>query len=489
MAVREDYDADVIIAGAGPAGAAAACHLARRGASVIVLDRATFPRDKVCGDCVAPLALVELGALGVSQMEGYAQTNIARCGAIYLDGEELLSLPLPDIKGVPQYARVIPRLILDNLIVEVAKEAGAQVMEGVPLAGFSVDKNAVLVEAAGPAGQFIMRARLLIGADGSGSKVARAMRGSQPPRRDRMVAARAYFTDVEGPEDQLDVYVSASCFPGYYWLFPTGNGEANVGLGIPVETLPAHDQTPAAMLRRLVREDPALAVRLDRANLRGTIVGWPLMTYNHDLPIVADRLMLIGDAAGLINPLNGEGIQYALLSGRWAADTIGPCLNDGDFSTSALAPFVERVERELGPDMALARLIVHWITNRALTPVWLQALRIISARAGRDDEYARIVAGIFAGLAPARDALSLTVFGGTVDQVARTAALNALVAARGGPRDWAELGVDMTTIMLDLAYGVTANPSGFLQWMAGATTSALQLASQATRQILFRDRS
>jgi geranylgeranyl reductase family protein len=489
VAVKQDYDADVIIAGAGPAGAAAACHLARCGVSVIVLDRVTFPRDKVCGDCVAPLALVELGALGVSQLEGYSQTNVARCGAIYLDGEELLSLPFPDLTGVPRYGRVIPRQTLDHLVVEVARQAGARVMDGVQLADFSYEKDAVAVEVAGPSGRFTLRSRLLIGADGSSSTVARIMRGSRPPRRDRMVAARAYFTDVEGPEDQLDVYVSAGCFPGYYWLFPTGNREANVGLGIPLETLPAHDQTPAAMLRRLLRDDLALAARLRRANLRGMIVGWPLMTYNHNLPIVADRLMLIGDAAGLINPLNGEGIQYALLSARWAAETVASCLHDGDLSAPALKPFAARVERELGCDMALARLIVDSITNRALTPVWLQALKIITARARRDDEYARIVAGIFAGLAPARDALNLTVVGGTLDQVARTVALKAVSTVLGGPREWAELGVDIAQVGFNVAYDATTNPLGFVDWMTCTATNAVQLVSHATREVILRARS
>jgi menaquinone-9 beta-reductase len=485
-AVNQDCDVDVIIAGAGPAGAAAACHLARCGVSVIVLDRARFPRDKVCGDCVGPLALLELDALGVPQMNGYSHTSIGRRGALYLDGKELISLPFPDIAGVPQYGRVIPRSTLDNFIVDAARQAGARVMDGFPLADFSVDDDAVAVEATGPSGGFALRSRLLIGADGSNSTVARIMRGSLPPRRDRMVAARAYFTNVEGPQDQLDVYVSSGCFPGYYWLFPTGNGEANVGLGVPLETLPAHKQTPAAMLRRFLRDDRALAARLRNASLRGKVVGWPLMTYNHRLPIVADRLILIGDAAGLINPLNGEGIQYALLSARWAAETVAARLRDGDFSALALVPFAARVKCELGYDMALSRLIVHFITNRALTPMWLQALKIITARARRDADYARIAAGIFAGLAPARDALSLQVIGGTIDQTARSVALNALLTAVSGPRGWTRLGVDIAQVGLQFADDATANPSGFVDWMTCTARCAFELTSQATRDALAR---
>ena len=282
------------------------------------------------------------------------------------------------------------------------------------------------------------------------------MRGSAPPRRDRFIACRAYFDNVEGPDDQLDVYFDRGCYPGFYWLFPTGNGEANVGLGMALKTWPAHNLTPAAMLRRVMRDDAALAARLRNARLRGKIVGWPLMTYNHRLPIVSDRVMLIGDAANLINPLNGEGIQYALLSASWAAETLAPCLRDDDFSAPALAPFAARVESEMRYDMALARLIVQLISNRALTPLWIEASKIIAARAHKDANTARIVSGIFAGLLPARDAFK--VVGGTIGEAARSLASKAVRMAFSGPRGWAGPGADTARADFRLARDAAMNP-------------------------------
>ncbi|MGH6841013.1 MAG: geranylgeranyl reductase family protein, partial [Methylocella sp.] len=305
VAVKPGYDADVIIAGAGPAGAAAACHLTRLGASVILLDRAIFPRDKVCGDFVGPSALVELDCLGLSPMEDYARTNIARRAALFIDGQELISRPFPEIEGLPSHGRVIQRIALDKFIIDAALSAGTRIMAGYKLTAFSAGREAVAVEAASANRHVTLSCRLLIGADGSSSTVARLLRGSAPPRRDRFIACRAYFANVEGPDDQLDLYFDGRCYPGFYWLFPTGNGEANVGLGLALETWPAHNLTPAAMLRRLMRDDAALAARLRNARLLGKIAGWPLMTYNHRLKIVSDRVMLIGDAANLINPLNG----------------------------------------------------------------------------------------------------------------------------------------------------------------------------------------
>jgi geranylgeranyl reductase family protein len=480
--MNPSYDADVIIAGAGPAGAAAACYLARSGASVIVLDRMNFPRDKVCGDFVGPSALIELDTLGISELDGFARTNIARRAALYIDGEALISRPFPVIEGMPSYGRVIPRVALDQFIVAAARSAGAQVMEGYSLAGFTAGGDAVAVEVASLNGRFTLRCRQLIGADGANSMVARLMRGSAPPRRDRFIASRAYFTNVEGPDDQLDLYFGRSCFPGYYWLFPTGNGEANVGLGMALETWPVHNRTPAAMLHRLMREDAALAARLRNARLRGKIVGWPLMTYNHRSPIVSGRVMLIGDAAGLINPLNGEGIQYALLSARWAAETLAPCLRDDDFSARAIAPFAARVESEMRYDMALARLIVQLISNRALTPLWIGVSKIMGERAHKDANYARIVAGIFAGLLPARDASK--VVGGTVDQAARSLASKAVTVVLSGPRGWAGRSVDTVQARFQLAKDAAKDPAGFAEWLKCVAVCTIELGSQASKNAI-----
>ncbi|MGH6839839.1 MAG: NAD(P)/FAD-dependent oxidoreductase, partial [Methylocella sp.] len=455
--------------------AAAACHLARSGASVILLDRAIFPRDKVCGDFVGPSALVELDRLGVSPMDDYARTNIARRAALFIDGQELISRPFPEIEGMPSHGRVIPRLALDQFIVDAARGAGARVMEGYRLRGFAAGREAVAVEAASSNGHFTLSCRLLIGADGSSSTVARLMRGSAP-RRDRFIAARAYFANVEGPDDQLDLYFDGRCYPGFTWLFPTGNGEANVGLGLALETWPAHNLTPAAMLRRLMRDDAALAARLRNARLLGKVVGWPLMTYNHRLKIVSNRVMLIGDAASLINPLNGEGIQYALLSARWAAEALAPCLRDDDFSAPALAPFAARVESELRYDMALARLIVQFVSNRALAPAWIWASKIIAERAHKDANYARTVSGIFAGLLPARDAFK--VVGGTIDQTARSLAGKAASMAWSGPRG-AGLGVDGAKARFQLAHDAAKDPAGFAEWLKCAAACTMELGSQA----------
>ena len=324
--------ADVIVAGGGPAGAALSARLGSSGLRVLLADSERFPRDKVCGDFVGPAALAELAHLGVTDLPAYRATNIITAAALYLDGEELITRPIPQIAGLPPHGRVISRMELDHWIFDSARKAGAEIREGCRVTSFERRRTHVEVTVRSESGTRTLRGRVLVGADGSASTVARLMRGQGPCREDRIIGVRGYFEGVAGPEQQADLYFSRDSFPGYCWMFPTGRGTANVGLGMVPETLPPPEKHIREMLLGLIERDPAVRARLRRARLRGRLMSWPLTTYNPGLPLVDDRVLLVGDAAGLINPLNGEGIQYALLSARWAAETLLESARAGDFS-------------------------------------------------------------------------------------------------------------------------------------------------------------
>ncbi len=484
ISLAPKFDCDVVIVGAGPAGATAAANLARSGYKVILLDWQRFPRDKVCGDFVGPVALVELKRLGITALAEYQESNIIREAALYLDGRKIIERSIPQIEGLPPHGRVIPRLTLDAWIVDAARAAGAEVLEGFHANRFDRDSDGVTVEARGKGGPLRLRAKLLIGADGSSSTTALSLRGSKPPRDDRIIAVRAYFTGVEGPYDQADLYFTAESFPGYYWLFPTGRGTANVGVGMVLETIPPADDHLRELLLRLIERDTALRDRLQGATIEGKIIGWPLTTYNPGLPIVGDRVMLVGDAAGLINPLNGEGIQYALLSGRWAAEVAQRCLVKGDLRQAALAAYAELVEREMRYDMALAGLIVQAIRNRSLNSLWLQALRIIVGRARLDYDYAHIAGGILAGLVPASEAISLKMIGGTVEQTAITFGLRAAGNLFRGPRQWASVGLETAQTSYGIAFDTLRHPVDSLKWGLGLATGMAELAFQVSQHWL-----
>jgi geranylgeranyl reductase family protein len=442
--------ADVAIAGAGPAGAAAACHFARAGYRVTVIDQQRFPRDKVCGDFVGPWALEEIDRLGLSSQPPFRTANEIRRAALHLNGNQLVGAPLPDAPGLRDHGLCIPRMQMDDAIVTGAVASGAHLLHA-RVTGYDADANGVTVhyQRDGSAGS--MRARLLLGADGSTSLVARTLRGRPSPRRDRIVAVRAYFTGVNGAPDEASLYVNSRIFPGYYWLFPIGETTANVGVGMLLETWPPTQEQLRECLLDAIGSDSAMHARLRGAMREGKIAGWPLATFNPRLPMVADRVALLGDAAGLINPINGEGIQYALQSARWSFETLSHPLSCDALSGRALAPYTARVLSEMRLDMAVSRLLVDLSRNRVLNRVWLSALQTIGTRAALDPDYAEIFGGVLSGIGRARHMLTPSFFWRTVQQAvtiggrpAVAGALDACVAAAkysarhpGAMFDWA----------------------------------------------------
>lgn len=473
------HDVEVIIAGAGPAGAAAAAHLARAGVRVALLDQARFPRDKVCGDFVSPVALDELRVLGVTRSAHYAASNQINSAALYLDGERLLTRPFPAKPGLPPYGRVIPRERLDAWVLEAARHAGARVLEGVRVTSYALEQDGVRVDAVVNDKPACFRARLLIGADGSTSLIGKQLRGYKLEPRDRIVAIRAYYRGVRGAADQADIYFSADSFPGYYWVFPTGEDTANVGVGVALDTLPPNEVKLKDLLMHLLETDASLRERLGKAELVGKIVGWPLATYNPGLPLTAERVMLVGDAANLINPINGEGIQTALLSGRWAAE-VAQAAREEDYSEASLAPYTARVESELRYDMALSCFLVQCIRNSALNPLWLRALRVIAERARKDEAYAEIAGGIMAGVVPASSALSPRLLLGTVQQAVMTLGSSVQATFLGGPLALAETGIAVAQLGGQLLRSAFRDPESWLRWLLQTAGSAAELAGQAT---------
>lgn len=484
--IRQATDCDVLVAGAGPAGAVAAAYLAGAGYDVWLLDKERFPRDKVCGDFVGPVGLVELLRLGVTRLAVYRETNTISTASCHLDGEALVTAPIPPLPGLPPFGRVIPRLQLDEWILDAARAAGATIVEDCRVKNVQPDDDSVLVEAERGRRTLRLRTRLLIGADGSNSIVARVLRGRTPLDRNRIVAVRGYYENVTGPSDRADLYFCGDSFPGYCWLFPTGDGTANVGVGVASQTLPDTKFALKSLLQNLIERDPALKTRLRHARIMTKVSGWPLTTYDHRLPVVWDRVMLAGDAAGLINPLNGEGIQYALLSGRWAAHHALQGLANDALCKADLLPYAQTVARELRYDMAISNMIVQLIRNRRLNPVWLRALRIIGTAARVQPGYAVITGGVLAGLIPASYLLGRQIILGSIRQAAISLGGEALGRSLTDPLAILRDGLDAGTAGLGLALDTLRDPRGSLHWGRGVVENAAELAGQVYRDTVGR---
>lgn len=354
---------DVVVVGAGPAGTAAAITLARKGASVLVVDKATFPRDKTCGDGLTTGALRRLEALGLdpASVPSWRHVHAARVSS---PSRRLVTYPLPDDGG--SFAVVARRIELDAALVTLARSAGAEIREGAAVTGVRQlgDRVAVTV---GDGSE--VEAGWLIGADGMWSTTRRTLGVTVPDYRGEWHAFRQYVTDV-GPaaRDDLWIWFEPDILPGYVWSFPLADGAVNVGFGLRRDS-GWNIGAMASLWPELLARPHIRAVLGPDATPEGPHRAWPIPSRVGRTVLSAGRALWVGDAAAAPDPMTGEGIGQALDTGCWAAEAI----LDGDGSVDVRRRYDAMVRRSLAVDQAMASLLVRALQHRKGTrfAVWL----------------------------------------------------------------------------------------------------------------------
>jgi geranylgeranyl reductase family protein len=316
---------DAVVVGAGPGGSAAAYFLARCGRRVLLLDRHRFPRDKSCGDGLTRPAVALLAEMGVVAQLGAAQS--VGGVRVFMRGRGSREFLYPtDVHGL-----VVPRYTLDELICRRAVEAGAELREGVVVKRLLRDGGTVCgVEATDGTNTFPLHAPVVIAADGASS--ALASDAGLRARGEMGFAIRGYYAGIDGLDDLLEIHLplldvtDRYLLPSYGWVFPTGSGTANVGVGL-------FRREHGANVRQMMEQFVTTLRRDDRrfagARACGAWRGAPLRFDFTPDRCAAPGLLLVGDAAGLVSPFTGEGIGYALQSGKLAAQTVDDALRDG----------------------------------------------------------------------------------------------------------------------------------------------------------------
>jgi len=369
-------DVDVAVVGAGPAGTAAAIELAREGHTVTIVDKATFPRDKVCGDGLTADALRSLEALGLdpTDIPSWAAIDDIECHG---PSGKSVRLQLPTENGI--FAAVARRRHLDAALVERARAEGAEVIEGHAVTGVTAGGTHTMVSV-GSVAQ--IRARHVIAADGMWSPVRKMIGRATPNYRGEWHAARQYFTGVtEQASRQLSVWFEADLLPGYAWSFPLGDGAVNVGFG--VLRTPQLRGSDMNRVWRDLPERPAIRRLLgSSAQPEGTQRSWPIPARVGQLPLAAGNVLFVGDAAGVTDPMTGEGIGQALNTGSLAAHAI----MTSDQPHRAGAHYRQLVTRSLVSDHRLARGLSAVLSR----PIGVQAaLRMIDLSPWTRDNFAR----------------------------------------------------------------------------------------------------
>lgn len=364
-------DADVLVVGAGPGGSATAHALAQTGLDVLLLEKTAFPREKVCGDGLTPRAVKTLVDMGIdtSANNGFIRNRGLR---IYGGGHRL-ELPWPELASFPDHGLVRPRLDFDELLVRHAQKAGARLQELTTVTGPVLDDSGRVVGVTARVGPdktpTTYRAPLVVAADGVSARLALGMGIEKRDDRPMGVAVRRYFTSPRTDDDMLESWLElrskdGDLLPGYGWVFGVGDGTSNVGLGI-LNTTKAWQRTDYKEL--LASWTGAMPAEWQFAEqfATGPVRGGALpMGFNRQ-PHYTRGLLLVGDAGGAVNPFNGEGIAYAMETGRLAAEVAGQALArpDGPARERALQAYPDALKARYGGYYTLGRVFVNLIGN------------------------------------------------------------------------------------------------------------------------------
>ena len=348
----------VCILGGGPGGCTAALQLAKLGVEVVVLEKATFPRDKVCGDALSGKVMRTLERLDadLAQKVKHDAQGMPSWGVTFVaPSGRALRVPFSREIGIGEAPGVIlPRLNFDALIFERTKKAvGVTVIEGTTAKKFERIADGWIISTNS---EMEIKASIILDASGANSQFARQVAGLPVEPRHHAAGVRAYFDGVKDldPQGFIELIFLKDLLPGYLWIFPLPNGRANVGLGMRSDVVKKRRLDLKALMSELIADHPQLKGRFAKANMEGTIQGMGLPLASKRQKLSGDGYLLIGDAGHLIDPFTGEGISHAMISGVYAAEIATTMLQNGDLSANAAKAYDARVWKRLGKELAIS---------------------------------------------------------------------------------------------------------------------------------------
>lgn len=354
---------DIIITGAGPAGATCALALKDSGLKVALIDKEVFPRDKICGDAVSSVTKRVL-----RQIDPDYEKMLIEFGKKSIINSA--KLHAPNFKEFTFYFSntgfSIKRMAFDNWLynLAVSDNKNLSVYAGTVVKDVNLINNGVEVNL----GSKTLCAKLLIACDGAHSVAAKKLAGFKVDRKHYSGAVRQYYKNIDGLNaNTIEVYFLQDYLPGYFWIFPLENNQANIGFGMLSETIAQNKIDLKSCLKKIVNDTPEIAERFKNAEPLDEIKGFGLPLGSKKYNISGNNFMLCGDAASLISPLSGEGIETAMDSGRLAAIKAIECFKSDNFSSEFLKGYDESVYKKLGPLFKKHYLIQRIIGKR----IWL----------------------------------------------------------------------------------------------------------------------
>lgn len=371
---------DIIVIGAGPAGSTTASFLAQKyNKQVLLLDKERFPRDKPCGDAISGKSMSVLSELGIKSSVEAA--NPLRTHGVIISSPKGAVLDIPFKSKDPDrhsYGYVCKRFVYDNLLLEHVKSLpNVQAIEQFQVTDILLDGAQVVGVtgrdlASGREKEF--RAKVVVGADGANGVAAGRLGVADFDDSHRVIAMRAYYDGVEGMKPAIEIHFVNSLIPGYFWIFPISETEANVGVGMIVRDMKRLRIDLKKEMIGIIVQHPLFSKRFKNAKQVSEIKTWNLPLGSRIRKCAGNGWLLAGDAASLIDPFSGEGIGNAMYSGRLAASIICRAFEKNDFTEKTLGEYGRLLREELTPELKTSyylqrlgqnRMLLNWVIEKA----------------------------------------------------------------------------------------------------------------------------
>ena len=363
----EKIKTSICIVGAGPAGATASIFLCKMGIAHVIVDAASFPRDKICGDGLDLNTIRVLNHIDPELVEKELLANKKKFTAskgfrfILPNGRQVDIMRKANgtnLEKKPMFF-VSKRSDFDELLVSKIDKTVADLRLSTRIEKITKSGNGWILEGRGPTGAIEIETRFLIGADGDHSVVLKHIGERKIDRNNYAGAVRQYWKGVEGmhPDNLLEVYFPKSLPLSYFWIFPLPDGRANVGYGMASHYIAKKNINVRQAFEELIKTDPLLSKRFKNAAPEETVKGWGVPMSGSKRKVNGDGWLLLGDAASLVCPTSGEGIGSGMISGYIAAKFLQRAIQQNDFSEKMFANYYREVHKRLVSEEKIFRFV------------------------------------------------------------------------------------------------------------------------------------
>ena len=390
------YTTDILIAGAGPAGASTSIFLAKEKINHIIIDKAIFPRDKVCGDALSGKSVGMLKRITAEWKQYFlADKNKAVVSAgIQFIASDNTCLEIPFLINDSSVAEppgfVSRRMDFDNTLAGLIDQQYATLLADTVLENIDYSEDGVAVTVLEKGERKIIFAKMIVGAEGRSSLVAKKMAKHAMEPAHYSAGIRAYYNNVAGLHNKnyIELHFLKELQPGYLWIFPLSNGAANVGVGMLSKAVSSKKVNLKQLMLQAIKTHPKIKDRFANAVIEGSIEGWGLPLGSKKRSLSGDRFLLTGDAGSLIDPFTGEGIGNAMVSGLVASRIIQKAVAANNFSADFLQQYDKDLYKKLWAELKLS----HYLQILSSKP---RLFNFVVGKASRSKELRETISCMF----------------------------------------------------------------------------------------------